>query len=247
MPSVTQVIKKIKQPIGGYVPMTILEAIQLETLDELKPEENIHPSLVGLAVDYLTRFALEGDVFNAFRVSIAGARFMLQEDRGRELALEIQGLDEASIKAAVHLVAYDSAARAGNLAYRPTPDPDRDTILNIRLMVERSLAFLKVYGPVTVYGFDFKPTGKYDIYGDGDFATKDTLWDFKVSKNPPTTKQTLQVLLYYLLGVYNNNYSRLFNEFKYIGIYNPRHNKIYRAPIEYIPKENLRSVLHYVL
>ena len=37
--------------------------------------------------------------------------------------------------------------------------------------------------------------------GDGDYLTEDTLWDFKVSKEEPKSKYTLQLLMYYIMGV----------------------------------------------
>lgn len=78
MASLTQIIKKIKQPRGGYVPLSIFEEIQLNDNNELK-EENIHSSLIGLVVDYLTRFMMNGDLENSFRISIMGS--MLAKDK----------------------------------------------------------------------------------------------------------------------------------------------------------------------
>ena len=50
--------------------------------------------------------------------------------------------------------------------------------------------------------FTFEPTGYTKIVnaGDGDFLTKDTLWDFKVSKSKIDRKQTLQILMYWIMG-----------------------------------------------
>lgn len=48
-------------------------------------------------------------------------------------------------------------------------------------------------------GFTFK--GGYSpivTAGDGDYLTKDTLWDFKVSKKELNSKHTLQLLMYYI-------------------------------------------------
>ena len=50
--------------------------------------------------------------------------------------------------------------------------------------------------PIDISGITFE--GGYSsviVSGDADFITKDTLWDFKVSKNSPTSKQTLQLLI----------------------------------------------------
>ena len=50
------------------------------------------------------------------------------------------------------------------------------TIANIRIMVESSLSFFKVFGPVTADGFTMEGAYTATITtGDGDFLTKNTL------------------------------------------------------------------------
>lgn len=50
-------------------------------------------------------------------------------------------------------------------------------------MVNRSLAFIQTYGPITKRRFTFDGGYTELIFaGYGDFLTKETLWDFKVSK-----------------------------------------------------------------
>ena len=61
--------------------------------------------------------------------------------------------------------------------------------------------------------------------GDGDFLTRDCIWDFKVSKNELTTKNSLQLGMYYLMGKHSG--IELFEEVDKIGIYNPRLNCAY--------------------
>lgn len=54
MVSVTQRIGQVKQPYGGYLRSSDFSRINLED-GKVLGEGNIHSSLVGLAVDYLTR------------------------------------------------------------------------------------------------------------------------------------------------------------------------------------------------
>lgn len=56
MTSVTGRIKMVKQPRGGYLNPRQFQVVELEPLGVLHEEENIHASLVGIAVDYLTRW-----------------------------------------------------------------------------------------------------------------------------------------------------------------------------------------------
>jgi len=63
------------------------------------------------------------------------------------------------------------------------------------------------------------------ISGDGDFLTSDTLWDFKVSINKPTSKHTLQLLMYWIMGQHSGQ--ECFKNISKIGIFNPRLNAVY--------------------
>lgn len=55
--------------------------------------------------------------------------------------------------------------------------------------------------------------------------TTDTLWDFKVSKSAPTSKHTLQLLMYWFMGQHSGQ--EVFKNISKLGIFNPRLNKVY--------------------
>ena len=133
-------------------------------------------------MDYLTRFMSGTSAEEAFEISRMGAVNVQQLGLFERLISHVSGLNDDSIDAAVKLSGFDSAYRAGVMAYRPVEDivPDAHTIENIRVMVERSLRFFEQYGPKVLDGLTFE--GGYTGYvatGDGDFLTDDTLWDFK--------------------------------------------------------------------
>ena len=243
MKSVTQRIKEIKQPRGGFVNPKLFDEIMLGESDQLNEQENIHPSLVGLAVDYLTRYTLGANVKDAFRISFLGARLINAEFIADSLSSKIKGLDDKSIISACKLVGFDVCFRASIAGYRPVEDivPDQETIDNIRMMVNRSLKFFDKYGPITKDGFTFE--GAYTNIvstGDGDFLTYDTLWDFKVSKSKPSSAHTLQLLMYYLMGKRS-----IHDEFEHIlkiGVYNPRLNSIYLLDISDISDDIVNLV-----
>lgn len=125
-------------------------------------------------------------------------------------------------------------------------EADTNTINNIKIMVKRSILFFNKYGPITKDGFTFE--GGYTKIidsGDGDFLTTDTLWDFKVSKNNPTSAHTLQLLIYYIMGIHS-----IHNEFKAIqklGIFNPRTNCIYLKKISDISNQIIEEVSSEVI
>lgn len=242
--SVTKRIKEINQSHVVYIKPTDMEVIQLPIFNELKTE-NLQPNMIGLVVEYLTSFMLTKDVENAFEVSIWGAEIIGEREFAYELLENIYSLDDTSIACACELVKFDVYYRQRSFGYcdpRPETVPNEETISNIREMVERSIKFFNLYGPVTNIGFTFEGgyTNVIDT-GDGDFLTKDTLWDFKVSKNPPTKDHTLQLLIYYLMGKHSDNYKE-FNSIKYLGVYNPRLNKIYRYPVDKISSETINEV-----
>lgn len=243
--SVTQRNGKVKQPRGGYIKPSSFEMTQLDggTIDDLNQVENVSPSLVGTAVDYLTRYMSGTPAREAFAISGMGAETVGEIQVFERLVSEIDGLTDQSIAAATALVGFDSAYRAGVNVYRSVQgiSPDADTVENIRTMVERSLRFLDLYGPKVLDGLTFSGgyTG-YVAYGDGDFLTEDTLWDFKVSKLPLKPKYTLQLLMYWRMGLHSIHPE--YRAVRYLGVYNPRMNTVYRLSVDKIPRDVIETV-----
>lgn len=243
--TVTQRVKATKQPYGGFLKPSSFEHIQLRDENSLFPEENVSPSLVGLAVDYLTRYMTDDprSAIDAFDISLRGAYLVDEEVQAQEMIDGISGLDDRSITFAMKLTAYDVCYRAGREGFIPPQqiNPDAHTCENIRIMVNRSIRFLNEYGPKTKDGFTFE--GGYTktiVKGDGDFLTRDTLWDFKVSKKPPTKNHTLQILIYWLMGLHSVHPE--FQTIEYLGIFNPRLNTVWRLSVNQIPQETIDFV-----
>lgn len=241
---VTQRIKQVKQPRGGYIKPKEFKAESLgDGAEALNPEENVHASLMGLAVDYMTRFMSGASVEDAFKVSMLGAQLIREDAKASQLMAGTKGLDDGSITNALKLSGFDVCFRAGIMGYRPVDEinPDKLTIQNVRTMVERSLHFLDVYGPKILDGFTFEG-GYTDTVnaGDGDFTTSDTLWDFKVSKMPVKKEHTLQLLMYWRMGLHSIHTE--FQDIEYLGIYNPRMNEACRIAVDDIPKDVIAEV-----
>lgn len=227
--SVTGILANIKQPRGGYLPLSNFD---IEShCDDLRVvgDYNIAPSLVGLAVDYGTRIALGNDIEETFEVATVGAGMVGASDVAESLiadidaaALESGEIDEKSVVSLCKLSGFDSAFRAGASAYRPVSEinPDRQTIADIGNLILRTKAFFDASAEPVIAGFTFEGAYTDDAgASDGDYICGDTLWDLKVSKNEPTIKNTMQVLLYYLMGLRSSK-----DEFKAvtrIGLFNP--------------------------
>lgn len=252
MSSVTERINEIKQPRGGYLKVSEFEVKEINDGKILNEDENIHASVIGMVVDYMTRFMMGTDVKDAFRISILGSQ--KAELLGRKGATkeinnyidEIHSLDDNSIANACKAVTFDVWFRnpifAASSKTAEDTNPSKETIENIRILIERSLNFWKEYGPIEVDGFTFEEGGYTDIVnsGDGDFLTEDTLWDFKVSKSNPTSNHTLQLLMYYIMGKHSNK-SEFANITK-IGIFNPRLNKVYIKNVSDVSKEVINEI-----
>lgn len=247
--TVTSRVNDVKQPRGGYInPKDMTLTCFDDNMCNLYAEENISPNLIGLAVDYLTRIMTGESPDEAFFISLSGAKIIGEERKALKLCKIYVNVkknmlipDEYIINA-IKLSGYDSIVRAGIYT---TPvqslNPDERTIQNVRTMVKRSIKFFQNYGPKTCDGFTFE--GGYTrtiVAGDGDFLTKDTLWDFKVSKYPVTKNHTLQILIYWLMGIHSIHPE--FLDIKYIGIYNPRRNEVSRIAINDIPTSIIREV-----
>lgn len=257
--TVSQCAKHIKQPRGGYIKRTDFDTTKHfdEPIDS--SIENISPSLVGLTVDYLTRFMIINDAKAAFDIPLKGVRSIesvkdgllgsiittnLGEDYNAEkvyndLIDEIYDcLDNKVIISAAKLSGFDIAYRRSPYDFYGVDDinPDIETCSHIRQLVDRTLEILKYYGPVIDTGFDFK--GAYTsniVNGDADYLTKDTLWDLKVIKGYITKDHIFQLLLYWRLGMKSNK--ETFEKIKYIGIINPRRGESYRYDLSNIDNE----------
>ncbi len=248
MASVTQRVKQVKQPYGGYLPLKMFVKEIIDDGQQLAEAENIHASLVGMSVDYLTRFLMGTSVDNAFLISSMGALIIEMQQKAEQLKSNITGLDDDSITAACKLAGFDVCLRASPLSYVPIENinPDAATIANIRIMVQRSVKFFEKYGPILYDSPTF--SGGYSETvdsGDSDFVTSDTLWDFKVTRSSPTSKHSLQILMYYIMGTHSvHDY---FKNLKYLGFYNPRLNIVYRCPINSITADVISEVENTVI
>lgn len=249
--TVTQLAKRYKQPQEGFIPPSNLKEISFNDGMNLTQNENIAPNKVGLVVDYLTRLMLGYKVKEAFDTSLKGADIAYREGYknakviAKQLISGINGIDEKSVINACKIVDFDDWYRNPNKAKWTVESnqniPDTDTINNIQIMVKRCINFFSEYGPVTKIGFRFESENDCDdggytptvSDGEGDYLTKDTMWDLKVSKYSPDEKNTLQLLMYLIMGIHSKR--KEFKKLTKLGIFNPRLNRVYTINTSDIP------------
>lgn len=115
------------------------------------------------------------------------------------------------------------------------------TVHNVRRMVARTLRFMDRVGPVVWEGFTFD--GGYTdrvTSGDGDLLTADGLWDLKVSRWPPNPTYTLQLLVYWRLGLHSTHPEYL--RVRRLGLYNARSDTMWSVPVARIGADAVRAV-----
>lgn len=256
MSSISRIAKEAKQPRGGYVK---LEEFHEQSFDDgmcVVGAFSISPSIVGLAVDYLTRMMLGASAEEAFEVSLKGARLIGRGEHAKALEMvdslrRKDGdalLDEEGIRFACRLSGYDVAYRRGKQDFKPVDgiDPDERTVADIRLMAARSASFFSGQGSDIVSGFTLHGgmTDKLEA-GDGDYVAGGTLWDLKCSKRKPSAEHTLQVICYWLAGMRSRQGE--FADIEAVGLFNPLLNKAWTKPLSEISDEVLDEIAVKVL
>lgn len=175
--SVTQLIKLTKQPLGGYVNLKLFKKDKSKSNYIDSSTENIHPSVIGTTVDYLSRFIYTNEhtknlslinIFendkSSFKTCFYG--YLLFNNPSLKLSLEdnikkfcnnlyldhykkIKDLSDESICSTLQITKYESVFRAG---YPPSDDykyiPNQQTIINIRNIIQNILNWLKEFPPI---------------------------------------------------------------------------------------------------
>lgn len=252
------------QPRGGFLPPKNFTAKPLTDnpryikLVEICCKGGVlAPQSLGLVFDYILRVDMAiivgtnpaDAVLNAFEVSLLGAKVVNKLDDALKLAAKIANLFEERhknfkkiVQTASELVVYDTVFRAGY--YNPDAEPpkindgDRNAI---ELMLAATEAYLLEKEHLVSLGFGFGALAAEKVASsDGDILTADSVIDLKCSVKEPTSKHTLQLLLYYILGLHEH--SDLFRPLKYIKIINPRLGMVYSYEISKIDLEVLKHI-----
>ncbi len=281
MASVTKRISMIKQPENGYISKYLFDKQQYNDNEELNEFEIVGGSVIGTVVDYLTRFSLGEPVEIAFLTPVLGAYHLENSslkayipkycnnavNRANSYLKEIKGLDDNSIFYACKLIEFNVWAKTmigglGALLHLSNYEPDEETIKNIRILTNRSVAFFKINGPIIRSGFTFEPPNKsiadkikfqnehncnFGGYtptvdnGEGDFLTKDTMWDLKVYKRSTLRQDVrLQIIMYWIMGQHSKQ--DIYKDIKKVGIYNPRQNVSYTLDVSKIPSTIIKTI-----
>ncbi len=250
--TVSERVKSVEQPDGGFLnPALMTVTVQGEGDWVLNRDESTNPDLTETAVYYLWMFMLGRPAEKAFGTCLYAAIMDDQDDIAREMISGIKKLDRDSVVNAVNVCGFDVCYKA-DVPYTEVDMmmPDDATIDNIIVMVKRALAFSEEQGLASIgpVGFD----GGYSATvrnGSGDFMTVDTIWNFRTSWSMPDEKDTLRVLMYWRLFMHSSCSESEKKRVRFIGIFNPRRNEVYRIPVANIPDDLIvtldRDVIEY--
>lgn len=213
---ISRYVKEIKQPKGGLVPVKYMEQIKFDDGKVLGDEENIGPGLIGTTVDYVTRKLLLPSLDADMTAYLEGSRQVRRYDTAEAYLNEIKNLSDKSLDAAIRFCGFDVINKASIQYYTDIEKlrPNKQTLENVRVMVQRCFDFFEKAGPIANHGVAVRKLG---FFGAVDYVTQDSLYDLKTTKNRITSKDVLQAVIY----------GKLVSKCKRVGIFNPRQNIAY--------------------
>ncbi|WP_143764922.1 hypothetical protein [Collinsella vaginalis] len=77
--------------------------------------------------------------------------------------------------------------------------------------------------------------------GDGDFMTADTVWDFKTNKNKPDKDHTLQIVMYWLMGLHSVH-AKQYESVTRLGLFNPRRGEVWTIDVADLERDILHQI-----
>ena len=94
MSSVTKRVREVKQPYGGFIKPSSLHIDVYHDNFQLNEQESVASTIIGMAVDYLSRLSIGISVHEIFSLSIEGAIRAGKTEEALGYLSEIKGMDE---------------------------------------------------------------------------------------------------------------------------------------------------------
>lgn len=203
-------------------------------------DENVSPNLIGTCVDYLTRLIFCQSL-DAFDISKKGAAILKKIPEFEKIYSDLianlkkkEKINNKIIADALQLCGYDVMYRAGKEFYVPVQSivPNNVTCNHIKMMLNRVDKLFKQIGIPSRTEFEVESLKK-SIFGDGDFLSYKYLLDFKTLSGKILSKNTLQILIYYVLGKQQQIYPE-FQTIEQLMMYNPRKDILFTCDVDEI-------------
>lgn len=263
--TVTGIINGIYNYNGVKIDTSLINVLEIKDNSVLKSEDrtNVDMMVVGLTIDYMTRYILNKHLGTAsvFHTAIDGlhkfcdAKYKYDKEarekmlsRLSDYVRNIKDIEAFSIESAYNLSRFSVCHRNMPSYFDPTEIMlPFDVINNMKIMTNRTVKFINAIGPVIGCGVGLSGNGKFDVdYAEIDYITDSCLIDLKVlSSKKLEFKHILQLLAYYILG--KETYRREFKNINKLMVYNPRYNIAHILKIRDISEELIQSVKDNIL
>lgn len=270
--TVKSIARKAKQPKGSYLPLKAFDKTVYDDGIVLSDDENVHGSLVGTAVEYITNVMLGESAEESFVTSLVGALDADgfgrsgSHDAAEKLVAGINGDDEQSVYNALQVVSFDVWYRDpsyGEMApmYYDI-QPNETTVRNTQVMVQRTIDLLNRFGGVKAHGFNFYPEGKdkldyYNWIGRskksnfGGYSQK--VYNGEGDYLTADTMFDIKVMKSRITNKYTlqllmywimgqHSGQEMFKDIRKIGLFNPRVNTAYLLDMDTFSKDVIQAV-----
>ena len=249
MTSVTQRTLTVKQPYGGYLPVREMDVQRFDDGCELSRQGIAEPTLLGTTVDSLFRLRLGGTPEEVFDLAIrvVAAHGVENPAVFHKCLKEVDWQTNKGVAAAFRLCdlfQYGFSFTMGPVRVNSRLYNKYD-VANARVMLDR-LQHWVMDKTVIRNGF-VMPGGYSEIVncGDGDLLTQDGLWDIKLLKRSPTSKNTLQLLMYWRMGLRSEEPADF--DVSHLGIFNPKLNMEWSARTDQISDDVVEEVERFAI
>lgn len=238
MATVTGMVNYLKD-VQRYNLMSIRKVEVLEDDELLEPQslENIAAVILGQAIPNLALVELGQDPELVYRPTFLGIKiFGIFNDDVEDLNFPDCVMKETrDYNKALKLSSYESYYRVGSKS--EVKPANKETIKNIEIMIERIKSFLKEQKEIINVAGELDGAYTNKIHkGEYDILTKNALIDIKIRKTNATSRDLLQIIIYYLMGRKSMD-KKHFNDIERLMIYNPRLNRIYYIDVEDLSDE----------
>ena len=220
-------------------------------------DENTSSTMISITTNYLTRYLLLKEMNNsklseieckekAFLIPKKGSQISNKEEEFNDLLKKINAknyeIDNETVINAMQISNFTFFYWIDDFKYEKIKEanPDKETINNIKIMIQRSVSFFKnhdFYECSLLFDDAFQYT-KCITKADANFMSKKTLWNFTIEKEMKKEKNHLiKLLTYYSLSKkIRNSENSIYKDLDSVGVFNPWLNVCFFWKIKDIDK-----------
>lgn len=225
--------EQASQPRGGLLPLARFDRIELGGVPLTLNTETGNSGTIASAVELLARWDLAEDPranTTAYDAALEAIRAVRRGEHtesgpGRVAAMARQWNEN-----------YDAFEE---MEWLDSEDDSDETFAHINEMRARVSRWFERFGRPVRPGTWAVNSERFHLDGHIDFVTADTIWDLKVSVTAPSSRDVLQLLLYWV--AFCDDPENVY-EITHLGIYNPRMDIVWRIAVAAVPPDVIATV-----